>query len=184
MNLSSVIFMYINLGLEHIITGYDHILFLLALIVITRSFKKAVKIVTAFTVAHSITLFLVAMELVPVYPKWIEAGIAMTICYVAVENFFAPNAKWRWGLTFVFGFIHGFGFAASIADIGFDKKNLVASLLSFNVGIELGQFAIMGCIFPVLLKMRTNTRYYSVLLKGVSACIFLIGAYWFIERMI
>lgn len=183
MDAFSIIFMYINLGLEHIITGYDHLLFLFSLIIISERFSDVLKIVTAFTVAHSITLTLAALGMVPVYPKWIEAGIAFTIGYVAVENFFVKTSKWRWLLTFGFGLIHGLGFATAISEIGFDTKYTVISLVSFNVGIELGQLAVVGIVLPLLLKFRKNPGYYRIFFRGASACILLISAYWFVQRI-
>jgi hydrogenase/urease accessory protein HupE len=183
LDILTVIFMYINLGLEHIITGYDHLLFLLALIIIAESFKTIMKIVTAFTIAHSLTLCLAVTGLLPVYPKWIEVGIALTICYVAVENFFLKSFKWRWALTFLFGLIHGLGFASAINEIGFHKSYLVTSVISFNVGIELGQLCIVGLLLPILIKFRGKSAYYSMFFRGTSACIFLIGVYWVIERV-
>lgn len=175
--------MYINLGLEHIITGYDHLLFLLALILISQRSTDILKIVTAFTVAHSITLFLASVEIIPLYPKWIEAGIALTICYVAVENLLVKTLKWRWALTFCFGMIHGVGFASSISDIGFDKTYLVTSLLSFNAGIEIGQLVVVGIVLPILLKLRSNAGAYTVFYRVASGCIFLIAAYWLVQRI-
>lgn len=183
MDLVSIILMYINLGLEHIITGYDHLLFLFALIIISKRFADVLKIVTAFTIAHSITLTLAALEVVPVYPKWIEAGIALTIGYVAVENFFVQTSKWRWALTFLFGLIHGLGFASAISEIGFDKSYTVTSLLSFNVGIELGQLFVVAILLPVLLKLRSKESIYKAFFYGASACTFIIAMYWFVQRI-
>jgi hydrogenase/urease accessory protein HupE len=184
MDTLSVIFMYINLGLEHIITGYDHLLFLFSLLLLAGRFKDVLKIVTAFTVAHSITLTLAALGLVPVYPKWVESGIALTIAYIAVENFFVKSSRWRWALTFVFGLIHGLGFARAISEIGFDKANMVTSLVSFNVGIELGQLAVVAIVLPLLLKLRrTSQRSYRIFTYSASACITAVAVFWFVERI-
>lgn len=183
LDLLTVIFMYINLGLEHIVTGYDHLLFLFALILIAERFGTMLKIITAFTIAHSLTLCLAVLGLLPVYPQWVEAGIALTICYVAVENFFLTSFKWRWLLTFLFGLIHGLGFANSIREIGFHQSYMVTSLISFNVGIELGQLAIVAILLPMLVKFRRQSAGYSWFFRGASACIFLVGLYWVIERI-
>ncbi|MFE5324012.1 HupE/UreJ family protein [Paenibacillus sp. NPDC056579] len=183
MDMMTVIFMYINLGLEHILTGYDHLLFLLALIIVSERFAVILKIVTAFTIAHSITLCLAALGLIPVYPKWIEAGIALTICYVAVENFFVRSFRWRWVLTFLFGLIHGLGFASSISEIGFHTGYLVTSLVSFNVGIELGQLGIVAVLLPILSRLRKQTGVYTWFFRATSACILVIGLYWVVERI-
>lgn len=184
MDLFSVIFMYLNLGLEHIITGYDHILFLLVLIIISKRFVDVLKIVTAFTVAHSITLFLASMEMIPLYPMWVEAAIALTICYVTIENFFIKTSKWRWVLTFVFGLIHGIGFASSIQDIGFNKTYFMTSLISFNIGIEMGQLAIVAIVLPILLKLQNYPKFYNGFFLVTSLIIFVISAYWFVERIL
>ena len=92
--------------------------------------------------------------------------------------------KWRWTLTFCFGLIHGLGFALSISEIGFDKTYLVTSLLSFNAGIELGQLAVVGIALPLLAKLRSNERTYAAFFRVASGCIFLIGAYWFVQRVV
>jgi hypothetical protein len=183
MDLFSIVFMYMNLGLEHILTGYDHLLFLLALIIVAERFGVILKIVTAFTIAHSLTLCLAALGMLPIYPKWIEAGIALTICYVAVENFYLKSFKWRWLLTFVFGLIHGMGFASSITEIGFNQAYLVSSLISFNVGIELGQLGIVAIVLPLLQRFRARSHLYTYFFRGMSACIFLAGAFWLAQRL-
>ncbi|WP_179136149.1 HupE/UreJ family protein [Paenibacillus sp. 32352] len=183
MDLMTVVFMYINLGLEHILSGYDHLLFLLALLIAAERFTAILKIITAFTIAHSITLCLAALGLVPVYPKWIEAGIALTICYVAVENFFVKSFHWRWILTFVFGLIHGLGFASAISEIGFHQSYLVTSLISFNVGIALGQLGIVAILLPLFVQLRRRKPVYAWFFRGTSACIFVIGLYWLIQRL-
>ncbi|WP_171654595.1 HupE/UreJ family protein [Paenibacillus foliorum] len=175
--------MYVNLGLEHIITGYDHLLFLFSLIIISQRFSNVLKIVTAFTIAHSITLTLAALGYIPLYPKWVESGIALTIAYVAIENFFVKTSKWRWLLTFGFGLIHGLGFASSISQIGFDRTYSAVSLISFNVGIELGQLAVVGIVLPLLLKYRSRKEY-KYFFNAASACTLIIALYWFVERII
>lgn len=180
----SMILMYLNLGLEHIISGYDHLLFLFSLIVISKRFKDVLKIVTAFTIAHSITLSLAAFGLVPVYPKWIEAGIALTIVYVAIENFFVSDSGWRWLVTFVFGLIHGLGFARAIGEIGFDKHHMITSLLSFNIGIELGQLGVVAVVLPLLLHLQKNKTFYTWFFRCSSACILVIAAFWFFQRIL
>lgn len=123
--IGAVLWKYFKLGIEHILTGYDHLLFLLSLVLIASRFKDALKIVTAFTIAHSITLFLVASGRIHDIPSWVEALIAVTICYVAVENRFVKKAKWRWVMTAIFGLIHGMGFAGALAETGLPKDNLI-----------------------------------------------------------
>lgn len=183
MDLMTVFLMYVNLGLEHILTGYDHLLFLLALLIAAERFTVILKIITAFTIAHSITLCLAALGLVPVYPKWIETGIALTICYVAIENFFVKSFRWRWVLTFIFGLIHGLGFASAISEIGFHQSYLVTSLVSFNVGIELGQLGVVAILLPLFTQLRRRGTVYTWFFRGTSACIFIVGLYWVVQRL-
>ena len=110
------------LGVEHIFLGYDHVMFLLALIVVGGRLLSLVKVVTAFTVAHSITLCLAALEIVRLPSQWIEAGIALSIVYVAVENFWLKRMEYRWMITFAFGLVHGFGFANVLRELGLPTK--------------------------------------------------------------
>jgi hypothetical protein len=155
---------FIRLGIEHIFLGYDHIMFLLALLLLGGRFWTLVKIVTAFTIAHSITLIAAALQWVSLPSRFIETGIALSIAYVAAENFWAKRADHRWIITFLFGLVHGFGFANVLTQLGLPSKGLVASLLAFNVGVEAGQVAIVSVLFPV------------------SSVILAFGLGWAIER--
>lgn len=170
------------LGVEHIFLGYDHIMFLLALIAVGGRLRNLIKIVTAFTIAHSITLCLAALGIVELPAKWIEVGIALSIAYVALENFWLRNTDHRWMLTFVFGLVHGFGFANVLRELGLPTRGLIASLLSFNVGVEIGQIAIVALIFPLILWLNRQTFHRQVV-WGVSSLIFLFGIGWCIERI-
>ncbi len=173
---------FLVLGVEHIFLGYDHIMFLLALIVVGGRLVNLVKIVSAFTVAHSITLCLAALEIVNLPDQWVEAGIALSIAYVAAENFWLKRTDSRWVLTFVFGLIHGFGFANVLRDLGLPTRGLVASLLSFNVGVELGQIAIVAVFFPWIVYLNRQTYQRTVVL-AVSVFVGLFGLGWFVERV-
>ncbi len=170
------------LGVEHIFLGYDHILFLLALIAVGGRLRNLIKIVSAFTVAHSITLCLAALEIVLLPSKWIEAGIALSIAYVALENFWLRNTNHRWMLTFAFGLVHGFGFANVLRELGLPTQGLIASLLSFNVGVEIGQIIIVGLLFPLVLWLNRQA-FQKQVVWGVSSLIFLFGVGWFVERV-
>lgn len=170
------------LGTEHIFEGYDHILFLLALIIVGGRLVNLIKIVSAFTVAHSITLILAALEWVTLPGKWIECGIALSIVYVAAENLWKHRADYRWILTFCFGLVHGFGFANVLRDLGLPSKGLIASLLAFNVGVEIGQVAIVAVLFPFILWLSRRTFQRQVVL-GVSVAILLFGLGWFFDRV-
>ncbi len=178
----SVLWKYFVLGIEHILTGYDHLLFLVSLVLIATRFKDALKIVTAFTIAHSITLFLVASGRIHVISSWVEALIALTICYVAVENIFVQKAKWRWLLTALFGLIHGMGFAGALAETGLPKSNLIGSLLTFNLGVEAGQLMFLCLLLPFLLWLR-RFPWYRKMMISTSCLIFVVAFYWFIQRL-
>ena len=174
---------FIWLGMEHIWIGYDHIMFLLALIVIGQRLAPLVKIVTAFTVAHSLTLILATLEWVVLPSRLVEASIALSIVYVAAENFWLRDARHRWILTFCFGFVHGFGFANVLRDLGLPSRGLVASLLAFNVGVEIGQVAIVAAAFPFILWSSRRPSHHRIV-QGVSAVILLFGLGWLVERVL
>jgi len=172
---------FFKLGVEHIFLGYDHICFLLALIVVSR-FGELVKIVTSFTVAHSITLILAALKIVTLPPRLIECGIALTIVYLAAENLWRKNITHRWLLTFFFGLIHGFGFANVLAELGLPRDATIRCLLSFNVGVEVGQLSIVAVLFPLLLLLA-RTRYFAQVKIALSAAVGVFGLGWFVERV-
>lgn len=176
---------FFRLGVEHIFLGYDHILFLLALIVVSR-FRDLVKIVTSFTVAHTITLILATLEVVQVNRDWVEIAIAATIVYTAVENFWirpgdAAGSR-RWMLTFAFGLIHGFGFAGVLRELGLPSTGLVRALLSFNVGVEAGQLAIVGALYLPVVAMR-KWRHGLTAQRVASGLIALCGLGWLLDRL-
>jgi len=188
---------YGALGVEHIFTGYDHICFLLALLLVAgidargdpRGLKRGLgytlAIVTAFTVAHSLTLVAAALGVLRLPGRLVESAIALSIVYVGAENLVVREPRRRWLLAFGFGLVHGLGFAGVLTDIGLPRRGLLASLVSFNVGVELGQAAIVAGVFPVLhqLARRGARRWYrpAVLLAG-SAVVLLFGVLWFVER--
>ncbi|MBI2948361.1 MAG: HupE/UreJ family protein [Verrucomicrobia bacterium] len=178
--LSDLLLRFLKLGVKHIFLGYDHILFLLALVVVSR-FWDLVKIITAFTVAHTITLILAALELVRLPPRLIETAIAVTIMYVALENLWAKEARHRWVLTFAFGLVHGFGFANVLRELGLPAKGVIRCLLSFNVGVELGQIGIVLLVLPVALWLGKQSFSQNARVTA-SLLIFLFGLGWFVER--
>lgn len=170
------------LGIKHICLGYDHLAFLLALVIIGGRLLQLVKIVTAFTVAHSVTLILAALQVITLPPRLVEAGIAFTIAYVAAENLIRPSLAHRWILTFAFGLVHGFGFANVLRELGLPSQGLVASLLAFNVGVELGQLALVALLFPLSLWLARAPSGARVV-RVVSALILACGLGWLIERV-
>lgn len=175
------------LGIEHILTGYDHLLFLLGLLVVCVRGRSILAIVTCFTVAHSITLALAALEIVELSPRWVEPLIAATIVYVGAENLIARGTEpsKRWMLTFSFGLIHGFGFAGVLREAGLGSTGAGVGwpLLKFNLGVEAGQLAVAAVGLPLLWWLRKKPWF---VLRGVpvlSGAIVCAGLYWLIERL-
>lgn len=175
---------YLRLGVEHIIGGIDHLLFLLALLALSTSLWQTVKIVTAFTVAHSITLSLAVLGLVDMPSSIVEPLIAASIVWVAVENLVAPTgAGRRWLIAAVFGLIHGLGFASALAELGLPRDALVGALVGFNLGVELGQLAFVVVVMPPLVWASRPGRL-PRLPRILSAIVALVGAVWFVERIV
>ncbi|MBM7566984.1 HupE/UreJ family protein [Paenibacillus sacheonensis] len=180
--LRSQIATFLVLGIKHILTGYDHITFLVALIVIGLSTREALKIITSFTLAHSITLLLAAMQVITLNARFVESVIALSICYIAVENLFAKQVNYRWLVTFVFGLVHGFGFASALEELVRGKSNLVLSVVSFNVGVETGQLIIFLILLPLLYLIRKKFSIRRVTAVA-SIAIFVLGLIWFVDRV-
>lgn len=145
---------FVDLGFEHILEGTDHLLFLLCLVIPLRSIRALIPVITSFTIAHSVTLIAAALGWVSLagwFPPLIETLIALSIVYMAFENIIGINPQHRWALTFGFGLVHGFGFSFLLTDsLQFAGTHLLTSLLSFNVGVELGQIAVLLVLVPVL----------------------------------
>jgi hydrogenase/urease accessory protein HupE len=176
---------FFEAGVEHIVTGYDHLCFLFALILWAHRVWPVVKIVTAFTVSHSITLSLAALNIVTLPSTLTEAAIALSIIYVAAENFWSRDVGKRWRSTFLFGFIHGFGFASALTEMGVPQGAVVPALAAFNIGVETGQIAIVAAVVPVLLFIdrHTDGKRHDKLVYGLSIIIGLAGAFWFLQRI-
>lgn len=176
---------FLMAGVEHILTGYDHLCFLIAILLWATRVWPVVKIVTAFTVSHSVTLSLATLDIVTLPSQWVEAAIAASIIYVAIENFFSRRVDGRWRDTFLFGFIHGFGFASSLKELGVPQHAIVPALASFNIGVELGQVAVVLALVPLLLLIDTQTggKRDKRLVYAASTVIALFGAYWLLERV-
>jgi hypothetical protein len=189
---------YVVEGVWHIWIGFDHILFLLSLLlpaVLVRrekhwepapslkgSLLEVLKVVTAFTLAHSITLSLAVLGVVSLPSRFVESTIAASVVFAALNNLRGTIEKRRWVMAFVFGLIHGFGFASALADLGLPTQALALALVGFNLGVELGQMAIVVVFVPLAFWLRA-TRFYrvGVLMVG-SVLVALIAAYWFIQR--
>ena len=172
-------------GIEHILTGYDHICFLIAVILWASRVWPVVKIVTAFTISHSVTLSLAALDVVTLPTTLTESAIALSIIFVAVENFFSRNTDRRWIVTFIFGFVHGFGFASGLKELNVQRETIVPALASFNIGVEIGQIAIVLLLLPILLAIDrfTGGKRNEKLVWALSAAIALAGTYWLLQRI-
>jgi hydrogenase/urease accessory protein HupE len=171
------------LGIEHIVTGYDHLLFLLALVLCGGSLLSLLKIITAFTIAHSLTLGAAALSWVTPPSALVEAVIALSIAYVAFENLFPRYAiSRRWTVSFLFGLVHGFGFSSVLAEIGLPRDSLLWSLLNFNLGVEAGQLAAILIAVPLLIYLR-KTTWEPIVVRRLSQLVLIIGVVLFVERI-
>jgi hydrogenase/urease accessory protein HupE len=180
---------FLKLGIEHILTGYDHLLFLFSLLVVTREFLPALKIITFFTLAHSITLALAGMNIVDAPSNIVEPLIAASIVYVGLENIIRKDrvtTKQRCFLTFFFGLVHGFGFAGVLRemDISSIETGILVPLFSFNLGVELGQISVASIVLPLIwwLHKKAVVEKYLVLVGSILTC--LAGGYWLLERTV
>jgi hydrogenase/urease accessory protein HupE len=174
---------FFKLGVEHILTGYDHLLFLGALLLRGGRLLSLFKIITAFTVAHSITLALAVLGVVTVPERLVESVIAASIVYVALENIFLRDApSQRWLVSFLFGLVHGFGFASALSPLRLPARHLALALLSFNLGVEAGQALVVAVLLPVLIWMR-GARWERRTVQTASGAVALMGFIWFMERV-
>lgn len=197
-SLAGQIVAYVREGIWHIWIGFDHVLFLLALLLpavwqrgggrwepvprFGAAFWEVLRVVTAFTVAHSITLSLAALELVSLPSRLVESVIAASVLLAALNNLFPVFSGRRWLVAFGFGLVHGFGFASVLADLGLPRDALVSSLLGFNVGVELGQLAIVVVFLPLAYALRMTRFYARVVFAGGSVVVVILAAMWLIER--
>ena len=179
------IYIFIKAGFEHIIPqGLDHILFVLGLFFSSLKFRPLIIQVTAFTLAHSITLALAAAGLVQVQSYIVEPIIALSIVWVAVENtVFKKTTKWRPLVVFSFGLLHGLGFAALLTQYGLPKDNFISLLMAFNVGVELGQLTVLLIAFVTVRILLKGTANKNILKIPVSVLIGAAGLFWFFEAI-
>ena len=178
---------YIKIGYEHIIPkGLDHILFVLGLFFLSLKIRPLLWQVTAFTVAHTVTLALGILEIVTIPASIVEPLIALSIVYVGVENVLSKGlTPWRPFVVFCFGLLHGLGFASVLGDIGLDPASFVVGLVGFNVGVELGQLSVIAVAFLGLtVWLRHKIWYQAAVANPASVGISLVGAYWVVERTI
>jgi hypothetical protein len=188
---------YARYGVWHIWIGFDHILFLLSLLLpavmmpaaakqaqtMRAAFIDVLKVVTAFTLAHSLTLTLASLHVLSLPSRWVESAIAASVALAALNNLWPLFRGRRWVAAFVFGLVHGFGFAGVLADLGLPRSALVLSLFGFNAGVEVGQLAIVAIFLPLAFALR-KTWFYRQLLTTGSALIVMIAAVWLVERAI
>ena len=189
---------YVREGVWHIWVGFDHILFLLSLLLPSvflfqnrawlpahrfgEAFWDVFKVATSFTVAHSITLSLAALSVITLPSRLVESAIALSVVLAALNNVWPVVHGGRWLVAFGFGLIHGFGFASVLADLGLPRDALLLALVGFNVGVELGQLAIIAAFLPLAFALRATWAYRRLVFVGGSAAIALVAAVWLVER--
>jgi hypothetical protein len=189
---------YVHEGIWHIWLGYDHVLFLLALLlpaVLRRvagrweptpdflsAFWEVLAIVTAFTIAHSITLCLATLDLIALPSRLVESAIAASVVFAGISNLYPALIQRRRMIAFLFGLIHGFGFASVLSDLGLPRGSLALSLVSFNLGVEVGQLAIVAMFLPLAYGLRKSWTYQRLVLVSGSLCIVALACAWLIER--
>ena len=187
-SLRPVVVDYTRLGVEHILTGFDHLLFVVALTLLVRKRRPLVVTITAFTVAHSLTLAATVLGLVSVPSAPVEASIALSIVLVCAEclrrdqtESFTRRAPWV--VAFAFGLLHGFGFASALTEIGLPEKHIPAALVCFNLGVELGQLAVIGVVLAVrALAIRLRVAR-PQLARGVIYAMGATAAFWSLDRV-
>ncbi|HET7114775.1 MAG TPA: HupE/UreJ family protein [Pyrinomonadaceae bacterium] len=175
---------FLVLGVEHILTGYDHLAFLLALLLAGGSLLNNAKIITSFTVAHSLTLALATLGVIAIPAAIVEPVIAASIVFVGLENLFARRVAARWLVTFVFGLVHGLGFASALRELGIGGLGARAAvpLLSFNLGVELAQVAIAAGVLPLVWRLEQRPTFALRHVPALSLLITLAGVYWLLTR--
>jgi hypothetical protein len=189
---------YVVEGVWHIWIGFDHILFLLALLLpavlvyeakrwqgaatLGAALRQVVGVVTAFTLAHSVTLTLASLGWVSLPTRWVESVIAASVVLAAANNLFPLVQRRRWLVAFVFGLIHGFGFASVLTELGLPQGALMLSLLGFNLGVEIGQLAIVAAFLPAAYLLRNTSFYRKGIFKSGSVITAVVALFWFVER--
>ena len=174
---------FLTLGIEHIVTGWDHLAFLFGLLVVGGKLRDAVKIITSFTLAHSLTLALATLNVINLPSRIVEPLIAASIVYVGFENIVRDNFSKRWMLTFAFGLIHGCGFASALREIGVGANgtSVVTPLVCFNLGVEAGQLAIAAVMLPLIWKLKPSfPKRWG---PATSVGLIIIGSYFLVQRV-
>jgi hypothetical protein len=181
-----VVWYYLQLGITHIIPeGFDHILFVVSLCLLSTKIKTILWQATAFTVAHSITLALSMKSIIVAPGAIVEPIISLSIMFVAIENILLTELKpWRVLVVFMFGLIHGMGFASSLNEIGLPRNKFFTSILSFNAGVEIGQIIVIASVFAIIIiPLGKRKGYRKYVVYPLSILIALIAGYWTIQRI-
>ncbi len=181
----AVIALYVRLGFEHILPkGLDHILFVVGLFLLSARTSALLKQVTAFTIAHSLTLALSMYGVIALPPRIVEPLIALSIAYVAIENLVTSELKpWRPLVVFGFGLLHGLGFAGVLRELGLPRSEFLTAIVSFNVGVELGQLTVITLAFAAVGWWRRRPSYRSRVVVPASAAIAIVGVFWAVQRL-
>ena len=190
---------FVSEGIWHILKGFDHVLFLLTLLFpavvrygvrgweprasLRDASLEVLQVVTAFTLAHSLTLSLAVLGLVHLPARWIESAIALTVLLAALNNLRPLIDRQRWAVAFVFGLVHGLGFASVLADLGLHGTNLALSLVGFNLGVETGQMLIVLAVLPLAFLLRDTALYRRTVMPAGSAAMVLLAGYWLVVRL-
>ena len=172
----------LRLGVDHILRGFDHLVFLACLLVSGGTWRSRVAIVSAFTVAHSLTLVMAATRIVTVPAGFVEPAIALSIAYVAVENLFGDVGRSRWPTAFGFGLVHGLGFAGQLDVIGLPLGEWLTAVLAFNVGVEIGQLAVVAIVLPIVFAMARSV-WHRRLVQCTSVLVLGLAVVWFVDRL-
>ena len=176
-------FRIFSYGVEHIMKGFDHLLFLIILLLVARRLLELISIVTAFTIAHSITLALAWFDLVVVADHFVESLIALSIAYVAAENIWGGHYKYRWMLVFFFGTIHGLGFSTVLREVDTSGVGILTTLLAFNLGVEAGQLLVVAVTYP-LITLFQRQDWYTAVMRAGSALVMIIASILAIQRLV
>jgi hypothetical protein len=194
---SSSIFTFIHMGIAHIGAlpsewhdskgaklpeGIDHILFVLALLLAGAAIGDLLKVLTGFTIGHSLTLALGTLNLLHLPSQVVESAIAFSIAFVAAESIIVKSGANRWKIALLFGLVHGMGFSSALSQLNLHGMELLKALIGFNVGVECGQIIIAALALPILLKVSNKAFYVRLAKPALASTIFLIGGFWFIQR--
>jgi hydrogenase/urease accessory protein HupE len=171
------------MGIEHILTGFDHLMFVFGVVLVAGRLRTLLLAITAYTLAHSVTLAVATLGYWSPSPSLVEPAIALSIVYVGVENWFVKDASRRWMLTFPFGLIHGFGFAGALKEIALPTAQVPLALVSFNLGVEAGQLTILAVMLPILFWLRRRPWFARQGVRSASSLVALSGLVWFFQRV-